>query len=137
MTYKVFMRDGKERTIEATGPLAARWEAERIAIDNGIDSLEPGSQVKMVRAVTIKIKCKCGRVMSKHSRECPRCHKAHMDALQAEARKVVETGTCPRCGSGLRRNLAIAGWWTCEQRGAVTHRARPQDPECNFQTFTE
>lgn len=135
MTYKVFMRDGKERTIEAAGPLAARWEAERIAIDNGIDSLEPGSQVKMVRAIPMK--CKCGRRKSKYRDKCNWCHEAHMNALHAEARTIVAIGICPRCGSGLRRNLAIAGWWTCEQRGAVTHRARPQDPDCNFQTFTE
>ena len=82
-------------------------------------------------------KCKCGRRMGKHARECNRCHKAHMDALRAEARKIVETGKCPQCGSGLRRNLALAGWWQCAQFGAVTHRARPQDPSCDFQTFTE
>lgn len=134
-TYKVFMRDGKTRTIEATGPQAARWEAERIAIDNGIDRNELGAQVKLVRAVPKR--CECGRRMSKYSNECNRCHKEHMERLSADARAVVATGTCPRCGSKLRRNLSIAGWWQCEQFGAVTHRARPNDQACNFQTFTE
>lgn len=81
--------------------------------------------------------CKCGRRMTKYSQECTRCHDAHINALREEARRVVEKGVCPRCGSGLRRNLSLAGWWTCEQRGAETHRARPLDPNCNFQCFTE
>ena len=51
--------------------------------------------------------------------------------------RVVQSGVCPDCGSKLRPNLAITGWWTCEQRGAVTHRARPQDPSCEYQCFIE
>jgi ribosomal protein L37AE/L43A len=63
--------------------------------------------------------------------------KAQQAELHAQARAVVATGTCPRCGSKLVRNLALAGWWQCEQYGAVTHRARPDDPQCGFQTFTD
>lgn len=137
MTYKVFMRDDTTRTVEATCPTTAKWEAERIAIAAGINVLDESAQARMARVVTTGVtRCACGRRTSE-SVECEQCHKAHMDTLHAEARKVVNKRACPRCGSGLRRNLAITGWWTCEQRGAVTYRARPQDAECNFQTFTE
>lgn len=137
MTYKVFMRDDTTRTVEATCPTTAKWEAERLAIAGGINVLDEGAQARMARVVTTGVaRCACGRRTSE-SVMCGRCHKAHMDALHVEARYHVATGACPDCGSKLRRNLAIAGWWTCEQRGAVTHRARPLAPECNFQTFTE
>lgn len=66
-------------------------------------------------------------------------HDARMATLIAEARKVVATGTCPQCGSRLRRNLSLAGWWQCGRLGADTHR-EPEfrgQPTCNFQTFTE
>jgi len=56
---------------------------------------------------------------------------------KAETLAVVATGKCPICGSKLRRNSSIAGWWQCEQLGAVTHRARPNDPPCSWQGFTE
>lgn len=62
--------------------------------------------------------------------------KARMEAAQAETRRVVSTGQCPSCGSTLRRNLALSGWWQCQQLGAETHRARPQDPPCDWQGFT-
>lgn len=64
-------------------------------------------------------------------------HRARMEQLREEARAVVVGGTCPDCGSLLRRNLALAGWWQCEQFGAVTHRARPDEPQCSFQCFTD
>lgn len=55
---------------------------------------------------------------------------------QAETRAQVETGICPLCGSGLRRNLALTGWWQCEQYGAPGFRARSHDPACSWQGFT-
>lgn len=61
---------------------------------------------------------------------------ARIAAAQAETRRVVESGKCPTCGSGLKRNLSISGWWQCEQLGAETHRARPQEPSCSWQGFT-
>lgn len=109
------------------------WVVRRIGWDDGENCPECGGTG--VRK-TMKY-CRCGRRMSKYSNECRRCHDEKMDRLQAEARKIVATGICPRCGSELRRNLSIIGWWQCEQFGAETHRARPQDPACNFQTFTE
>ena len=55
----------------------------------------------------------------------------------AEARAIVATGTCPTCGAKLKANLSLAGWWQCEQFGAVGFRKNPAAPSCNFQTFTE
>lgn len=81
-------------------------------------------------------RCECGRAMSKVSVRCTRCHTEHMDELEAEASAIVATGACPDCGSKLKRNLALTGWWMCEQRGAEGFRARPNDPPCDFQTFT-
>ncbi len=64
-------------------------------------------------------------------------HAARMAALHAEARRIVATGRCPDCGSSLRRNLALAGWWQCAQFGAEGFRADDAKPACSFQTFTE
>jgi ribosomal protein L37AE/L43A len=58
-------------------------------------------------------------------------------AALAETEAVVARGKCPQCGSGLRRNLALSGWWQCEQYGATSYRARPDDPSCSWQGFTE
>lgn len=55
---------------------------------------------------------------------------------QADTLAVVETGRCPVCGSGLKRNLAIKGWWQCEQYGDGHFRARPAEPGCSWQGFT-
>lgn len=59
------------------------------------------------------------------------------DARIAEAKAIVATGVCPRCGRRLRRNLALTGWWQCSQLGAVGFRAEPDKPSCEFQTFTD
>ncbi len=56
---------------------------------------------------------------------------------QAETCAIVASGKCPYCGSGLRRNLALTGWWTCEQRGAMGFRKDDNRPECSWQGFTE
>lgn len=61
---------------------------------------------------------------------------ARIEQAQAATRAVVATGKCPDCGSGLKRNLALTGWWTCEQRGAVGFRARAESPACSWQGFT-
>jgi uncharacterized protein (DUF983 family) len=54
----------------------------------------------------------------------------------AEAIAIVQTGRCPQCGSGLRRNLALTGWYQCSQYGAVGFRADDSKPSCSFQCFT-
>jgi len=88
-------------------------------------------------AQTKRNRCKCGKVMSKYAHRCNACDKTFYEGLNKVARAIVQTGKCPDCGSGLRRNLSLAGWWQCEQYGAESFRARPQEPSCNFQTFTE
>jgi hypothetical protein len=62
---------------------------------------------------------------------------AAIERATAEGRAIVATGTCPQCGSGLRRNLAITGWWQCSQYGADGFRKDSSKPSCSFQTFTE
>lgn len=56
---------------------------------------------------------------------------------QAETRAIVASGKCPFCGSGLRRNLSLTGWWNCEQMGAPTFRKDASKPACSWQGFTE
>lgn len=63
--------------------------------------------------------------------------KARMEKAEAETRAIVATGKCPCCGSRVRRNSAITGWWQCEQYGAVGFRARSADPACSWQGFTQ
>jgi len=70
-------------------------------------------------------------------RDCGHEWRKPVAAIRAQAVAVVATGACPDCGSALRRNNSIAGWWMCEQRGADAFRARPQDAPCAFQCFTE
>lgn len=59
------------------------------------------------------------------------------EARYAEARAIVAANKCPQCGCGLRRNLAIAGWYQCIQYGSEGFRADSSKPSCSFQTFTE
>ena len=61
---------------------------------------------------------------------------ARLEKLREEAVLIVSTGRCPDCGSALRRNLALDGWWQCEQYGSLGFRARDDDPQCSFQCFT-
>ncbi len=56
---------------------------------------------------------------------------------QAEPRRIVATGTCTQCGSALRRNLALTGWWQCAQSGSVGFRADASLPSCSWQGFTQ
>lgn len=62
---------------------------------------------------------------------------ARMNAAREETQRIVVTGKCPKCGSSLRRNWSMAGWWQCEQLGAESHRKRPDEPSCSWQGFTE
>lgn len=61
---------------------------------------------------------------------------ARIAAAHEATRQVVASGQCPQCGSTLRQNLSLTGWWQCEQLGAEQFRARPQDPPCSWQGFT-
>ena len=60
-----------------------------------------------------------------------------IEAAQQKARTIVATGMCPTCGAGLRRKLALSGWWQCEQYGAEEFRKDASKPSCLFQCFTE
>lgn len=62
---------------------------------------------------------------------------ARMEAARAETRAVVASGVCPRCGGKPKRNLAITGWWICEQKGAEGFRKDASKPSCDWQGFTE
>lgn len=62
---------------------------------------------------------------------------ARLEAIRQQTREIVLDGTCPNCGSGLRRNLALTGWWQCEQFGTEQFRARPEDAQCSWQGFTQ
>ena len=66
-------------------------------------------------------------------------HKARMAELHGIAQRIVATGVCPDCGTGLVRNLALAGWWMCGAHGVESHRQPKYRglPNCSFQTFTE
>lgn len=79
----------------------------------------------------------CGRKGSKYSSRCKKCWAAIHNKACELAQQIVAGGKCPQCGSGLRRNLALTGWWQCEQYGADGFRARSEDPACSWQTFTE
>ena len=52
--YKVKMGDGGLRMIAATGPKAAKWEAERIAIDSGIDEFRAAAKAIRVTKAPVK-----------------------------------------------------------------------------------
>ena len=75
--------------------------------------------------------------MARLTKAAKMAEKAKREARLAEAVAVVRSGKCPQCGSGLRRNLALAGWWQCEQYGAEGFRKDATKPACSFQTFTE
>ena len=86
-----------------------------------------------------KSRCECGRVKSKHSHNCNRCHNLRMAELKAEAISVVALGKCPKCGTKLSRNSALAGWWQCGAYPCAKFRLSEHLglPDCSFQCFTE
>lgn len=63
--------------------------------------------------------------------------KERIEKAQAETRAIVASGKCPCCGSGIRRNLAITGWYQCEQYGAEGFRKDSSKAPCSWQGFTE
>lgn len=79
----------------------------------------------------------CGVCARTKSGKCKRCHVAHMAAIKAEADKVIATGVCPCCGTGLVRNLALTGWYQCGGYASEGFR-RPgfeNAPKCSYQVF--
>jgi len=57
-------------------------------------------------------------------------------SYQERVEAVVASGACPRCGGGIHRNLALSGWWQCDQYGETIFRKQPGLPECSWQGFT-
>jgi len=90
-----------------------------------------------MKTTTKKSRCECGKVKSRFANHCKACDKKRRDERVAEARKIVASGVCPQCGSGLRHNNSMAGWFQCEQFGAEGFRKDDSKPSCSFQTFTE
>ena len=66
-------------------------------------------------------------------------HQARLGAIHAEALRIVATGVCPQCGTPLRRNNALAGWWQCGAYATPSFRLPEHRnlPSCSFQCFTE
>jgi hypothetical protein len=66
------------------------------------------------------------------------CFLHRRQQLLTQARAIVQTGMCPQCGTGLVRNMALAGWYLCGAYAAESHRLPEYDglPQCHFQTFT-
>jgi len=74
----------------------------------------------------------------------PRMTKAEKAKIAAERQArnerecaIVRGGNCPQCGAGIRRNLALTGWFQCQQYGAVGFRKDSTKPSCSWQTFIE
>ena len=89
--------------------------------------------------MAVVTKCECGKRMSKYARECKTCAAKRSAARYAESAAIVAKGCCPQCGLGLRRNLALTGWWQCGAYGEPDFRPSEYRaaPKCSFQTFTE
>jgi len=68
---------------------------------------------------------KAERVAAKAKREA---------RIQADT-LIVRSGKCPQCGAGIRRNLALTGWYQCDQFGAEGFRKDSSKPSCSWQTF--
>lgn len=68
--------------------------------------------------------------------EAERAREARILKARAEVVQAVSSGHCPTCGAAIKRNLAITGWWQCEQFGAEGFRKDPNKPACNWQGFT-
>ena len=63
--------------------------------------------------------------------------RTRIEAAHRHSQTVVDANYCPQCGSKIRRNNSLAGWYQCEQYGSDKFRARPQDKPCSWQGFTE
>ncbi len=66
-----------------------------------------------------------------------RASEARMTAAREATLAAVRAGKCPVCGRKVKRNTSLAGWYQCEQFGAVGFRADANALPCNWQGFTE
>ena len=81
---------------------------------------------------------RCGKRRSRYSPKglCTKCLDAEHAVRIAENQAIVAKGACPTCGRQLKRNLALTGWWQCEQYGSGHFKADQDAPSCSFQLFT-
>lgn len=79
MKYRIRMGDGSHREVEATGPKTARWEAERLALDAGIDEFDPAARAVVVR----KMMPKRGTVRVGDANLC-RCKPVNLGSSRAQ-----------------------------------------------------
>jgi predicted nucleic acid-binding Zn ribbon protein len=83
----------------------------------------------------------CGKRASKNSPDglCKKCSTAKRIARALEAQAIVDKGVCPTCGSPLRRNLALTGWYQCARFGEPAFRAPAfRDlPKCSWQVIVD
>jgi hypothetical protein len=75
--------------------------------------------------------------MTKLERAIKQAEKIRREKDQAEIINIVNIGVCPICGSKLRRNLSLTGWYQCEQFGSKGFRKDSLKPQCAWQGFTE
>lgn len=61
--------------------------------------------------------------------------KPALQPYQIAENAIIATGKCPYCSRPLRRNLALTGWYQCEQFGAPSFRKDPAAAACNWQGF--
>jgi hypothetical protein len=90
----------------------------------------------MTSTTIASVSCKlCAR--NAGGTKCKRHHKAHMAALRAEADRVISTGKCPCCGTGLVRNPALTGWYQCGGYASegFRHKGFESAPKCSYQVF--
>jgi hypothetical protein len=81
-------------------------------------------------------RCMCGKRKSRNWDRCISCQTFESRKRIAEVKAIVTSGKCPDCGTGLRRNLALTGWWQCSQYGAEGFRTDSSKPSCSWQGFT-
>jgi NAD-dependent SIR2 family protein deacetylase len=81
--------------------------------------------------------CKdCKKRCKKYVGYCKTCDEKRNNARIDKAIQIVNSDMCPQCGSKIRQNLALAGWFQCEQFGSEGFRKDGNKPSCSWQTFT-
>ena len=78
--------------------------------------------------------------MARRTRKLSAEDMASNERIKATHRATAEAAKrneCPTCGSKVKRNSSLAGWWQCAQFGAPQFRADPNAPACDWQGFTE
>ena len=80
----------------------------------------------------------CGKKKApKYFPVCKPCQAKRLDVRRANATELLKKGVCPECGTKLRYNSSITGWWQCAQLGAEGFRLDASKPSCGFQFFAE